>query len=175
MNLFAFIDRLVHAVALYCGGIILAVLMAVTVLDVTFRYILDRPIGGSYDYSIVLLVLVVACSIPYGARGGAHVTADLFTHFTSPQADRVMAIVVKLFLSGMCAVWAWQLFLSGRTATRLGEATLLTNIPFEPFYQALALGVGLYSLILLCETLSLAIKGDVPLYGDEAGSNGSGE
>jgi TRAP-type C4-dicarboxylate transport system permease small subunit len=136
------IDRLVRAIALYCGGLVLMTVMGVTVVDVTFRYLINKPIGGSFDYSTVLLVLIVACSIPYGGRTGAHVTADLFTHFMGPRADRIIGAAVKFCLVGLVGVWAWQLHVAGRSASRLGEATLLTNIPFEPFYQALAIGVG---------------------------------
>jgi TRAP-type C4-dicarboxylate transport system permease small subunit len=169
------IDRLVRAIALYCGGLVLMAVMGVTVVDVTCRYLINKPIGGSCDYSTVLLVLIVACSIPYGARTGAHVTADLFTHFMGPRADRIIGAAVKFCLVGLVGVWAWQLHVAGRSASRLGEATLLTNIPFEPFYQALAIGVGIYAVVLLLEACLLAFTGYVPPHPDVAGSDGSPE
>ena len=36
-------------------------------------------------------------------------------------------------------------------AARLGESTQLLNIPFEPVYKALSIGVGLYALVLFVE------------------------
>ena len=53
-------------------------------------------------------------------------------------------------------------------AARLGESTLLLNIPFEPIYLALGVGVGLYSLVLLTEAAVLALTGSVPLLSDES-------
>jgi len=169
------IDRLVRAIALYCGGLVLMAVMGVTVVDVAFRYLINKPIGGSFDYSTVLLVLIVACAIPYGGRTGAHVTADLFTHLMGPTVDRIVGIVVKFCLVGLVGIWAWQLHLAGRSASRLGEATLLTDIPFEPFYQALALGVAIYAVVLLLEAILLAVTGFVPPHPDVAGSDGSPE
>ena len=61
------IDRVVRAVALYCGGAVLAVLMMVILIDVIGRYVFNSPLYGSLDLAVVLLVL------PCPARSG---TAD---------------------------------------------------------------------------------------------------
>ena len=62
----------------------------------------------------------------------------------------------------------WRLIVTGRTAARLGESTLLLNIPFEPIYFALGVGIGLYSLVLFTEAFVLARTGEVPLLSDES-------
>ena len=59
----ALIDKIVRAVALYCGGAVLAVLMTVIIVDVTGRYVFNSPLNGSLDMSVVLLVLAVSCAI----------------------------------------------------------------------------------------------------------------
>jgi hypothetical protein len=79
-----------------------------------------------------------------------------------PRADRIIGAAVKFCLVGLVGVWAWQLHVAGRSASRLGEATLLTNIPFEPFYQALAIGVGIYAVVLLLEACLLALASHRP-------------
>jgi TRAP-type transport system small permease protein len=164
----AVIDRITRAVALYCGGILLFTLMGVIVVDVTGRYLLNRPLYGSLDLSITLLVLIVASAIAYGGRTGAHVTADMFTTLAGPRFEWINGIFIKLFAAVITAIWCWRLFVTGRTAARLGESTLLLNIPFEPIYFALGFGVGLYSLVLFAETVVLALTGDVPLLSDES-------
>jgi TRAP-type C4-dicarboxylate transport system permease small subunit len=162
------VDRLTRALALYLGGLILFILMGMTVLDVVFRYVLNAPIGGSQDISIVLLVVIVACSIAYGARTGAHVSVDLFGHLFGPTFARVSDILVRIFAAGVTAVWSWQLFRSGRVATQLEEGTLLLAIPFEPFYQVLAIGVWLYAIVLVLESMMLMRHAVVPELADES-------
>ena len=49
------IDR--SAVALYCGGAVLAALMMMIIIDVIGRYIFNSPLYGSLDLAVVLLVL----------------------------------------------------------------------------------------------------------------------
>jgi TRAP-type C4-dicarboxylate transport system permease small subunit len=167
-TMLASIDRLTRAVALYCGGILLFVLMGLIVVDVTGRYVFNSPLYGSLDLSITLLVLIVASSIAYGGRTGAHVTADIFRTLLGARFEWLNGIFIKLFAAIITAIWCWRLFVTGRTAARLGESTLLLNIPFEPIYFALGIGVGLYSLVLFTEAVVLALTGDVPLLSDES-------
>jgi TRAP-type transport system small permease protein len=162
------IDRLTRVVALYCGGILLFVLMASIIVDVTGRYVFNHPLYGSLDMAITLLVLIVASSIAYGGRTGAHVTADIFSTLVSSFVERLTGIFVKFFAAAIVAIWCWRLFVSGRLAARLGETTLLLNIPFEPIYHALSFGIGLYALVLVLEGLMLVVRGDAPLLVDES-------
>jgi TRAP-type C4-dicarboxylate transport system permease small subunit len=164
----AFVDRLTRAVALYCGGVLLFVLMGIIVVDVTGRYVFNSPLYGSLDLSITFLVLIVASAIAYGGRTGAHVTADMFKTLLGPWFEWVNGILVKLIAAVVTAIWCWRLFVTGRTAARLGESTLLLNIPFEPIYFALGVGIGLYSLVLFTEAWVLARTGEVPLLSDES-------
>jgi len=64
------------------------------------------------------------------------------------------------------AIWAWRLWVTGTTAGRLGESTQLLNIPFEPIYKVLGVGIGLYSAVLIAEAMVLARRGAVPLLDD---------
>jgi TRAP-type C4-dicarboxylate transport system permease small subunit len=164
----AIVDRLTRAVALYCGGVLLFVLMGIIVVDVTGRYVFNSPLYGSLDLSITFLVLIVAAAIAYGGRTGAHVTADIFKTLLGAWFEWINGILMKLFAAVITAVWCWRLFVTGRTAARLGESTLLLDIPFEPIYFALGVGVGLYSLVLFTEAAVLALKGQVPLLSDES-------
>ena len=169
------VDRLVRAVALFCGGTILIALMGVTLADVIYRYVLNAPIFGSQDISILLLVLVIAFSIAYGGRTGAHVAVEVFGQLGGPVFDRITAVFVRLVGAGVMAVASLQLFESGRMATELEEGSQMLNIPFEPFYDALGVGVGLYAVLLALEAVYLAVTGQIPLLVDESRETGPSE
>jgi TRAP-type transport system small permease protein len=163
-----FIDRVTRIVALYCGGIVLAALMTVIIVDVTGRYLLNWPLFGALDLSTVLLVLVVACAIGYGGRTGAHVTADMVSTLVGPRFEFYSGVVIKIAATAIVSVWSWRLFVTGNVARRLGESTQLLNIPFEPVYKALSFGAGIYALVLAIETIVLIRTGKVPLLLDES-------
>jgi len=170
-----FIDRLTRAVALYCGGALLAVMMTVIIVDVTGRYVFNRPLFGSLDLSIVLLVLIVSCAIGYGGRTGAHVTADMVTTVVGPRFEWISGICIKVLAAIVTGIWSWRMFVTGSIAGRLGESTQLLNIPFEPVYKALSIGVGLYAAVLVIEAVVLVRSGQVPLLRDESRAMGSPE
>jgi len=163
-----FIDRVTRIVALYCGGVVLATLMTVIIVDVMGRYLLNWPLFGALDLSTVLLVLAVACAIGYGGRTGAHVTADMVSTLVGPRFEFYSGVAVKIAATAIVSVWSWRLFVTGNVARRLGESTQLLNIPFEPVYKALSFGVGIYALVLAIETIVLIRTGKVPLLLDES-------
>jgi TRAP-type transport system small permease protein len=167
--MFRFIDRLTRAVALYGGGALLLTLLSLIIVDVTGRYLFNAPVFGSLDLYGVLLALIVASSIGYGGRSGAHVSADVFARLVGPRTERVTAVGVKLLAASVMTASAWQLMVSGRVSGQLGESTQLLNIPFQPIYDALGFGIALYALVLLLEALSIALHGDAPILLD-AGS-----
>jgi TRAP-type C4-dicarboxylate transport system permease small subunit len=163
-----FIDRVTRIDALYCGGVVLAALMTVIIVDVTGRYLLNWPLFGALDLSTVLLVLAVACAIGYGGRTGAHVTADMVSTLVGPRFEFYSGVAVKIVATAIVSLWSWRLFVTGNVARRLGESTQLLNIPFEPIYKALSFGVGIYALVLAIETIVLIRTGKVPLLLDES-------
>ena len=169
----ALIDMIVRAVAMFCGGVVLASFMIVIVVDVTGRYVFNAPLYGSLDLTVVLLVLAVSCAIGYGGRTGAHVTADMVTTVIGPRFELISAICIKAMAAAITALWSWRLFVTGSTAGRLEESTQLLNIPFQPIYYALAVGIGLYSAVLITELLVLIRTGAVPLLADESRKMGS--
>jgi TRAP-type C4-dicarboxylate transport system permease small subunit len=171
----ALIDKIVRAVALYCGGVVLAVLMTVIITDVTGRYVFNAPLNGSLDMSVVLLVLAVSCAIGYGGRTGAHVTADMVTTVVGLKFELISGIIIKAMAAFVTGLWSWRLFVTGSTAGRLGESTQLLNIPFEPIYKALSFGIGLYAAVLVVELVTLVRTGRVPLLVDESRAMGSPE
>ena len=167
------IDRVVRAVALYCGGAVLAALMTVILIDVVGRSVFNSPLDGSLDLAVVLLVLIVSCAIGYGGRTGAHVTADMVTTLVGPRFEWLSGVCVKVLAAGVTAIWSWRLFVTGETAARLGESTQLLNIPFSPVYKALSIGVGLYAAVLVIEAVVLAVKREVPVLLDESRAMGN--
>ncbi|MGE0563201.1 MAG: TRAP transporter small permease [Pseudolabrys sp.] len=164
----AWIDRIVRALVLWFGGAVLLALLALTVIDVTGRYFLDWPLYGSLDLYSALLASVVAISIPYGQRTGAHVSADVFAHIASPAVERFIALLVRLVSAAVAALWAWHLYRSGNTAALLEESTQLLGIPFQLIYYILSVGIGLYAVILIVEAAAQMTSGRVELLVDRS-------
>ena len=149
------IDRLVRPLALWLGGAMVLGLTALTVVAVCFRYILNSPIFGVADIAQLFLLGAVTVSVAYSGRTGGQVAVELLGSAAGKSMLRWTDVIVKALGTAMMAVLAYQLYRNGFDAADYGEASDSLLIPFGPFYQILAVGMALYALVLLLETIAL--------------------
>jgi TRAP-type transport system small permease protein len=147
------LDGFARALALGAGYVLLVLALFVGV-EVVARAV-GRPIFGARDLAELGGVLIVFLAFAYCGRQGGHVAVDLFFSGLSPGARRASDVVVKLVSLAVMALLAWQ---SGARALAADatDATNLLGIPRWPFYGAVALGAGLYALVLALETVRRA-------------------
>lgn len=143
------LERLSVVIA-WIGAVALIALVLVTMTGVIWRYFLNDPIGGISDIGVVILVVVVASSVAYGAVKDAHVNADLISHLVMPRlrsvADSVMRVLV--FTTTALAVYALVRHACGfEKACITGDL----NIPHWPLYYALAAAMGCYCIHALVQ------------------------
>ena len=151
-----FIDRLLKWLALILGGSTLVFMTGFSVWNVLImRKALNSPIIGAEDLLILALVVIVALSIPLGARTGAHIEIEVFEPRMSAGFAKWSMILVKLLGASLLAVMAWRLWLSGQGAERYGETTQQLLISFERFYYLLSVSIGLYAAVLLLDIWQL--------------------
>ncbi len=163
----AWVDRMARRLALF-GGAVLIALMLLTVVDVTLRKLANAPIFGGQDIAQVALLVVVAFTMAYGGRTGAHVSVDLLGAVAGPAVTRWTDLVVKAAGAVMLSVLVWRCMVNGLNAADYGEASNLLNIPFLPFYMSLALGFAAYVIVLIVE-FAVALAGPAGGEGSEAG------
>jgi TRAP-type C4-dicarboxylate transport system permease small subunit len=145
--------RGVYVLIEFTGGLGILTLMLLTVSDALLRSFANRPLAGANDLTQVMLVVVVACALPLCVTSGRAITIDLFVNLM-PKAVR-SALHRLSALSGAAALGylAWRCLLNAREAAFFGETTMLMQIPFGPFYLALAIGLALSSLQFLADGL----------------------
>lgn len=150
------IDRLVRGAALWGGGAMLLGLMGLTVVDVTLRYLFNAPLYGARDAGKLMLLVMVALSVGYSARTGGQVVIEFFSRRMGPRLAACSEAGARIAVVAMLAVLSRQLWLSGQSAARFGEASLALGIPFGPFYTLLALGMLLYAAVVVVELVLIA-------------------
>lgn len=144
------VDRVIGVLAVI-GGVTVVFLVALTVYAVFFRYILNDPVFGIDDVSQIALSVVVAGSIAYGGRAGAHVHVDILsivggrkiTRYTDPLVRAAGAIIVGLM--------AYGLVKKGLCGTPCGYFTPNLAIPHLPFQMLLAAAMATYAVVLALE------------------------
>jgi TRAP-type C4-dicarboxylate transport system permease small subunit len=144
------IDR-VSGVLAVAGGVTTVFLVVLTVVAVFFRYVLNNPIFGVDDLSQVALSVVVAGSIAYGARAGAHVHVDILGRVGGRTVTRYTDVFVRAVGALVVGLTAYGLVDQGLCGMRCGNFTPNLTIPHFPFYMLLAASMAVYSVILAFE------------------------
>lgn len=165
------LDRVLTWVTLILGGGVLALMTVYCAFNAAImRKLLNSPIIGAEDVLVITLVAVVALSIPFGARTGAHIEIDFMEPRMSPAFAKWSLVIVKCAGFMLLAIMSWRLWLAGGSAAKFGETTQLLYIPYGPFYYLLAVSIGVYAIVLILDIWQILRFGKViklKIVGDE--------
>ncbi len=136
------------------GGIAIVGLMAITMVGVFWRYVLNDPIFGIEDVSTMVLTIVVAASVAYGAHHQSHVSVNIITMVAGRRVTRFTDILVRVLGVAMLTLASFALFKKGGCGLPCGDLTNNISIIHTPFYYVLAVAIGSYALLLLVHLLT---------------------
>ena len=100
-------------------------MMAHVTIDVTGRYVFNRPLDGTTEIVAAYYMVMVAYA-PWAwlASRDRHIVAGLFQHIGTPRFDFWIEIVVKIFTALCVSVFTYQTFWTALRQTRDGEVWL---------------------------------------------------
>ncbi|MEM6371275.1 MAG: TRAP transporter small permease [Pseudomonadota bacterium] len=158
----AVLDKVLTALSLICGGVTLVFMTGFSVWNVlVMRKALNSPIVGAEDLLILSLVVIVALSIPLGARTGAHIEIEVLENSMSAAFAKWSMIAVKVFGVVLLGIMAWRLWHAGESAEKFGETTQQLLISYEPFYYLLAVSAAIYAVVIVLDIWQLLRSGRV--------------
>jgi len=137
----------------WIGSMTLAIMMFLTAVDVVCRYILNRPILGSMELVEYMMAVAIPFSVAYCAFCKAHVAVDfIFDHFPK-LVQKIIAFPIKILTLLLVLVITWQSYLNiiETYESKMTSAVLL--IVSYPFVIPMAVGMGVFSLILFNDLL----------------------
>ena len=137
------------------AAVVLAIMMLLTVADVSGRYFANHPVKGTYELIGLLLICAATWGLAYCQiqRGHIRVTV-LFEHFS----PRVRAVLNSLFYLGGLGGFSlicWQMLVMAKKYLFLptGGLTETLHIPYFTFMLMLAIGAVMLAVILLVDLL----------------------
>jgi TRAP-type C4-dicarboxylate transport system permease small subunit len=129
------------------------VMMMLTVVDVTLRYLFDSPILGSMELTEYIMVCVGTLGLAWCALQGAHIKVDLIVSRLPTKAQNVLDSINYILVIGVSGLIVAQTFLRAGIVRRLGMASAMLDIPQYPFL----LVVSFSYLLLLAAAIMLLI------------------
>jgi TRAP-type C4-dicarboxylate transport system permease small subunit len=136
-------DRL-QKLAERIGVAIFAAMFASFLLQVFFRYVLNRPLGWTDELSLVLYPWAVFWACAFIVRLREHVAFDLVYHGAAPPVRRAFAVIggavlLVLFVTALPATVDYVVFMARERTPVLGWRYDLVFACFPIFLIALAL------------------------------------
>lgn len=131
------------------AALLILCLIAVTCIDVTGRYLLNRPFGGAYELTQMLLAALVFVALPLTTADGGHVEVDLVLYMLPKRAQRVLGRLAGFVSALVLAYFAWRLVLIG--VSQIGEGTRSASLalPMAPLAFLAAVSCAVSAVIML--------------------------
>lgn len=144
------LDRV--AVLFYVTGALgIVTLMAITVVGVVWRYVLNDPIFGLQDLSSMTAAVVAASAVVVGAVSNAHITVNIMPKHFGRKVRRITDIVARGLGAGVLILAASSLIKKGGCGLACGNITSNLGIPHGPFYYGLATALGFIAIYLIIQ------------------------
>lgn len=137
----------------WVGALGITGLMALTVVGVIWRYVLNDPIFGIGDVSKLTLIVVAACSVAHGAAKQAHVNVNVIKWFVGRGVTRFTDVVMRGLAVFIAALAAYALV---TRACGFEKACITENLSIEHtvFYYILAVAMGFIALNFLAHLVT---------------------
>jgi TRAP-type C4-dicarboxylate transport system permease small subunit len=136
------------------GVVILIAMMLMTVADVILRYFFRRPIIGSMEISVALMVCVVFLGIGWCALNDGHISVDIITGKLSKRGRALLNGFDNFVTMALALMIAWRSFVEALSVKDMEVASPILSIPRYPFVFVTSFGF----LLLFFAALILIIK-----------------
>lgn len=141
-------ERFLRLMAL-AAGCILILLMLVTVLDVVLRYVFNRPLASSWEFTEFSMALIVFLTIAYCGWVGGHISVDLFEKWLDRPSLRFLPALLAFTGAALFAVIAYRVGLEAFAT--YGQVSNMLRWPHFPFRFTVAFGAAMYAIVLFIE------------------------
>ena len=134
------LDRLATGFGAIVSMVLTVVMVAVVLLAVGFRYVLNDPLVYSYDLSTLLFGWMVFLGLGVAERDGAHLGLDVLGFLVPPRVERAAALVRQILVIVIAVYLAW---VATRLTLRTGMEITSMRISQKWLYASMPIGFGL--------------------------------
>jgi TRAP-type transport system small permease protein len=126
--------------------IALAVMMLVTVVDVTLRNTINQLVPGGVELVQLALVVLVFLALPETVLRGEHITIDAIDHAVSPRVLRRLRLTAAVLTLFLLVALTWRTLLPALDTIAFGDTTSDLGIGFIWYWLPIVVGVAAAAL-----------------------------
>jgi TRAP-type C4-dicarboxylate transport system permease small subunit len=142
----------------FIGGLFLAAMMFLTIVDVVMRYFLDMPVKGAFDLTEYFMVIVFSFGLPYCTINKDHIKVDILMERLPESAQTIITILAIPISLGIFSLIAWQYILYTQIQFDSHLVSSVLEIPRYPFIALMFLGYAIFVIAVLADALNLIAK-----------------
>ena len=146
--------RLVEALLGVAASVILLIMMGLTFVDVAARYVFNRPLGGAFEVTELLLLVLIFAGLPLVTYADEHAVMDFIDRLFGRRGQDRLQRLVQLLNAAFMFLLTW---LAWRKADRIWayrDATDVLRIVYGPFVYFMAATIALTALIHLVKVVA---------------------
>jgi TRAP-type C4-dicarboxylate transport system permease small subunit len=146
-SFFNFLARPMGRILNYIAAFVLFVMMILTGIDVTLRYLFNAPITGSFEITQYILPIVIAFGLAQCALEKGHVSVELIISSLPDRTKAFMNSIAYLLFFALYALITWQSLLRAIGMKHTGLTTEVLAIPVYPFVLTVTVGSAVLCLV----------------------------
>lgn len=131
------------------AAVLIALMIGVTCIDVIGRYLLNRPFGGAYELTQMLLAALVFVALPLTTADGGHVEVDLALHLFPRPVQALLGRLAGWVSAVALAYFAWRLVIIGLDQWHEGTRSASLMLPMAPLAFVAAASCAVSAAILI--------------------------
>ena len=135
------------------GAVLLALLLAVTAVDVVGRYFFSAPIRGAFHMVAGLMALTFFVGLPLVTARDEHLKAGLIDHLLTGRVEQVVRPLVEILSFVGLATLGWRLFVQAERFSKSGASLASVDVPLSALAYVGAVSALVSAGIVLCLAL----------------------
>lgn len=149
--------RLLNSTTRLSGACAIFFLMALTVVDVFGRSVLNRPLPGADELTELTLACIVFLLLPAITCKRGHIAVDLVGRNPNGVLRMVLEIAAAIIGCSVFILIGWRLAHLAVTAQKYGDATPFWQIPLAPIFYLIA-GLAIINACASLATIPGAVR-----------------
>ena len=150
------VDRFIDLIEVTAAGF-LAVVTLLTFVSVILRYFFSWAIPNSYDFTRLLLGILIFWGMAVASYRGDHITVDLVWGASPTWAKRAMDVFSALVTLVGMATFTWMFAEKVLDIRVAGTGTFDLRQPVWPYYFVAWIGLAAAVLLLVLRTVRLIV------------------
>ncbi|HEY5322985.1 MAG TPA: TRAP transporter small permease [Caldimonas sp.] len=128
---------------------VLFLMMAITAIDVTGRYVFNKPLPGGFEMTELLLAALIYCGLPLVSWRREHIVIDTFDRYFSPRLKRALDVVAEVICAATLSGVGYLIFRRAARVAEYGDTTNVLKLPLAPIVYLMGAMIVVAALIHL--------------------------